>query len=72
LPNEVLFRLRGTPIYRGSLVVYQPDPDLPQKVEGAPCIVLDFEWDDDSRMHLVRVLMDGEVRLCLRSDLEPV
>jgi hypothetical protein len=67
--NEVLFRLKGAPVYRGSLVVYQPDPDLPQPVEGRPCIVLDFVWEDDSRMHVVEVLMDGEVWHCMRTDL---
>lgn len=69
MSDEVLFRLHGTPIYRGSLVLYQPDPDLPEKPEGAPCIVLDFVWDDDIRMHLAVVLLDGEVIHCLRPDL---
>jgi len=68
--DEVLFRLHGTPIYRGTLVLYQPDPDLPEKPEGAPCIVLDFEWDDDVRMHLAVVLLNGEVARCMRSDLD--
>jgi hypothetical protein len=57
----VLFRVRGSPIYVGTLVLFIEDPDVP----GAPVervgLVLDFKWDDSYRMHVVHILVDGRV-----------
>jgi hypothetical protein len=72
--DEVLFRLRGTPVYRGGLVLFQEDPDVfpDPRPEPVVCVVIDFAWDDDCMMHLVHVLLNGKVTVVHRGDLTPI
>ena len=70
--NDVLFRIRGVPIYRESLVLYQSDNDTMDPQEGVLCMVLDFVYDSEIEMHVVQVLMEGRVLYLLRSDLCPM
>lgn len=58
----ILFRLRGIPVYQGTLATLLRDPE---KVG----IVLDHIWDGDAQTHLVHFLLDGQVILVTRSDI---
>lgn len=59
--DHVLFRIRGEPVYSGTLVIFVEDPDLPGYPIERVGIVIDFKWDDDYRMHVVHLLVDGRV-----------
>ncbi len=69
--NDVLFRLHGVPICVGSLVVYQADNDTVERQDELVCMVLGFVYEPDLEMHVVEVLLDGQVTQMLRSDLRP-
>ena len=58
----ILFRLRGIPIYQGTLAILLRDPE---KVG----IVFDHLWDQEAQTHLVHFLLDGQVILVTRSDI---
>lgn len=72
MSSDILFRLNGVPVYVGTLASYTPDHDTPHPAEECIGIVLDFVWDDESRMHLVHFLHDGEILILLKSDIRLV
>jgi len=67
--RDVLFRLHGVPVYVGTLASYTPDPDTPTLQEERIGIIMDFVWDDESRMHLVHFLCDGQIILLTKGDV---
>lgn len=67
--SDILFRIRGAPVFAGALASYIPDPDTCEEQAERIGMIVDFVWDDECKMHLVHFLHNGEVILLTRSEI---